>query len=162
MTDYPWRTGRKCIFKNYIHLVLVTKYRRGMFNQKMLKRVHELIEETCNQMDCELIEFNGEKDHVHLIVNVHPKQAISHFVGKIKGKTSYFLRKEYWDTVKTKLWGNHFWSPSYCVVSVGGAPIDIVRKYIEEQKRPTIEKHVKKSKAIKENARRRAIALTRS
>jgi putative transposase len=148
MSEYPWRTGRKCVFKNYVHLVLITKYRRNVLTKKMIDRCEELIKETCLQMDCEMIEFNGEDDHLHIMVNVHPKLAISNLARKLKGKTSYFLRKEFWNQVKKKLWGKHFWSPSYCVVSVGGAPIDVVRKYIENQRTPTEEKHVKKSKSM--------------
>jgi len=120
----------------------------------MLDRCEDLIKETCLQMDCEMIEFNGEEDHIHIMVNVHPKLAISNLVGKLKGKTSYFLRKEFWPHIKNKLWVQHFWSPSYCVVSVGGAPIDVVREYIENQRRPTEERDVKKS--IDFSSRRRA------
>ena len=77
------------------------------------------MKETCEQMDCELLEFGGEDDHIHMMVSVHPKLAISNLVSKLKGKSSYMIRREYWDRVKTMLWGNHFWSPSYCVVSCG-------------------------------------------
>lgn len=147
MVEYPWRTGRSCIFKNHIHLVLVTKYRRKVLTKKMLDRIKDLFQETCYQMSCELLEFNGEDDHVHCMINVHPKLAISNLVGKLKGKSSYFLRKEFWSQIKNKLWGKHFWSPSYCLVSVGGASLDIIKKYIENQRRPTEEKHVKKSLA---------------
>ncbi len=150
MSEYPWRTGRSCVFKNYLHLVLVTKYKRKVFSDSMLKRVETLIKETCDQMDCELLEFNGEDDHIHLMVNVHPKLAVSNLVGKLKGKTSYFIRREFWPQVKNKLWGKHFWSPSYCVVSSGGAPLTIVKQYIENQRRPLPEKHVKKSISMKE------------
>jgi len=97
-------------------------------------------------MDAELIEFNGEDDHVHLLVSCPPKLAISNLVQKLKGKTAYFLRKEFWSQIKDKLWGNHFWSPSYCVVSCGGAPLEIVREYIEEQRRPPPKKHIERSK----------------
>lgn len=148
MKEYEWRTGRKCVYKNFVHLVLVTKYRRNAITKPMLKRMKILIDETCKQMDCELIEFNGESDHVHLMVSVHPKYSIANFVGKLKGKTSYYMRKEFWSDIKNKLWGVHFWSPSYCVVSCGGAPLDIVRQYIEDQKTPTPESDVKKSLAI--------------
>jgi hypothetical protein len=65
MSDsFEWRTGRHCVFKNNIHLVFVTKYRRGVLTDSMLTRMEELMKETCKQMDCELIEFNGEHDHV--------------------------------------------------------------------------------------------------
>lgn len=147
MTDFAWRTGRKCVFKNFVHLVFITKYRRNVITPKMLKQMHFLIDETCKQMDCELIEFNGEDDHIHMMINVHPKLAISNLVGKLKGKTSYFMRKYYNYHVKQYLWGNRFWSPSYCIVSCGGAPLNLVKQYIENQRLPTLEKHIKKSLA---------------
>jgi REP-associated tyrosine transposase len=66
------------------------------------------------------------------MVSIHPKIAISNVVGKMKGKSSYLLRKKYWTSIKKKLWGNHFWSPSYCVVSCGGASLEIVQAYIKK------------------------------
>ena len=99
-------------------------------------------------MDCELLEFNGEDDHIHMMIHVHPKLAISNLAGKLKGKTSYFMRKYHTTYVKRFLWGNRFWSPSYCMVSCGGAPLDIIKKYIENQRTPTLEKHIKKSVAL--------------
>jgi putative transposase len=122
---YQWRTGRSCIYKNTVHLVFVTKYRRDVFTISMLETLNEIFTETCQQMDCELLEFGGEDDHVHMMVSVHPKIAISNLVGKLKGKSSYMLRKNYWGLIKKKLWGNHFWSPSYCVVSCGGASLTV-------------------------------------
>ena len=134
--NFEWRTGRHCVFKNIVHLVFVTKHRRDVLTGAMLKRIEDLIRETCIQMDCELIEFNGEHDHTHLMVSVHPKVAVSNLVGKLKGKSAYFLRQEFSKEVRKKLWGDHFWSPSYCVVSCGGAPLEIVKQYIENQRRP--------------------------
>ena len=130
------RTGRHCVFNNKVHLVFLPKYRRKVLTDAILIRLEELFRETCTQMDCELIEFNGESDHVHVMVEVHPKIAISNLVGKLKGKSAYILRREFWDHIKKYLWGTHFWSPSYCVVSCGGAPIEVVRRYIENQNRP--------------------------
>ena len=135
---FDWRAGRHCVFKNTVHLVFITKYRRDVLTDQMLKRIEELLKETCEQMDCELIEFNGEHDHTHLMVSVHPKVAVSNLVGKLKGKSAYFIRQEFSKEVNKKLWGDHFWSPSYCVVSCGGAPLEIVKKYIEDQRRPQV------------------------
>lgn len=146
--EYEWRTGRSCVFKNFIHLVFVTKYRRKTFTREMLKRMEVLLKETCKQMDVEFIEFNGKEDHIHLMVCCPPKLAISNLVSKLKGKTSYFLRKEFWDLLKDKLWGKHLWSPSYCVVSSGGAPLDIIREYIKNQSKPTDKRYVSQSKKI--------------
>lgn len=146
---YEWRTGRSCLYKNNLHLVFVTKYRRKVFTKEMLDRVNEIIKETCEQMDCELIEFGGEDNHIHLMVSVHPKIAVSNLVGKLKGKSSYMIRREYWEHIKPMLWGNHFWSPSYCAVSCGGASLDVVKEYINNQNAPPSEKSVKTSKALK-------------
>jgi putative transposase len=145
---YEWRTGRSRVYKNTVHLIFVTKYRRNVLTLKMLDRLEEIFIETTQQMDCVLLEFGGEDDHVHLMVSVNPKVAIASLVGKLKGKSSYLLRSEYWDSIKNKLWGNHFWSPSYCVVSCGGASLEVIKSYIENQRKPPSEKQVKQSKAI--------------
>ena len=115
---------------------------------EMLNRLEDIYIETAQQMDCELLEFGGEDDHVHLIISVNPKVAIANLAGKIKGKSSYLLRAEFWDKIKNKIWGNHFWSPSYGVVSCSGASLDVIKSYIENQRKPPSEKQVKQSKAI--------------
>lgn len=122
----------------------------------MLDRTKEIMEETCKQMDCELLEFGGEHNHVHLMVSIHPKLmvsihpkvAVSNLVGKLKGKSSYMLRREYWERIKIMLWGKHFWSPSYYVVSCGGASLDVVKQYIENQNTPPSARAVKTSRAL--------------
>ena len=101
-------------------MVFVAKYRKKIFNKPILNRIKEIFKQTCQQMDVALIEFGGEYDHIHLLVNVPPKLAIANLVGKLKRKSSYFLRREFLDILKNKLWGKHLWSPSYCVVSCGG------------------------------------------
>ena len=70
---YRWRTGRSQIYKHYYHLVFVTKYRRKVFTKKILERSKIIFKETALQMDCELIEFNGEENHVHLLFSIPPK-----------------------------------------------------------------------------------------
>lgn len=150
---YEWRTGRSCVFKNNVHLVFVTKYRRNVFTLEMLNRIKEIFLETCNQMETELIEFGGEDDHVHLLVSVPPKLSVANLVGKLKGKASYFLRREFWQQIRKKLWGKHLWSPSYCVVSCGGAPLDIIKQYVKNQRKPPSEKQIHQSKIIASKAR---------
>ena len=143
--EFSWRTGRKCVFKNFVHLVFVTKYRRDVFTNEMLEKLQVIFRETCLQMGAELLEFGAEGDHVQLMVSCPPKLAVAKLVGKLKGKSSYFIRREFLSQVKTKLWGDHLWSPSYCVVSCGGAPLQIVKQYIADQRRPAITKSVKQS-----------------
>ena len=151
---YQWRTGRSCVFKNNVHLVIVTKYRREVFTLEMLERMKSLFLETCTQMEADMIEFGGEDDHVHLLVSVPPKLDVANLVGKLKGKASYFLRKEFWPQLKAKLWGKHLWSPSYCVVSCGGAPLEVVRQYVENQRKPPSGRQIAQSKIISEKRRR--------
>jgi putative transposase len=157
--NFAWRTGRSCVFKNFIHLVFVTKYRRNVFTREMLVDMKAIFTETCKQMDGELIEFGGEDDHVHLLISYPPKTALSNIVGKLKGKSSYILRSHYWEQLKTKLWGKHLWSPSYCAVSCGGAPLEIVKRYIETQREPPPAKQIKKSLTL--SGRKRPSSLTR-
>ncbi len=146
---FEWRTGRHCVFKNHVHLVFVTKYRRGVFTDEMLERLREIFSETLLQMQGELLEFGGEDDHVHLLVSCHPKTAISNLVGKLKGKSSYVLRKEFWTEIKKKLWGNHFWSPSYCALSSGGATLEVIKEYIKEQRKPSEKIQIEQSKRFR-------------
>ena len=135
--EMNWRKGRSVVYKNTIHLVFVTKYRRAVFTDEILTALEEIFRETCEQMGSELIECNGEGDHVHLIASVHPRHSISNFVGKLKGKSAYVLRRDYHEKISPWLWGNHFWNPSYCAVSTGGASLDVVKNYVQKQQRPT-------------------------
>ena len=121
----------------------MTKYRKDVFTVESLQRLKEIFDETCEHRDCELLEFGTEDDPIHLLVSLHPKVAMSNLAGKLKGKSSYFLRKEFSEPLKKKLWGNRLWSSSYCVVSTGGVSIDVVKQYIQNQRAPTPEKHLK-------------------
>jgi putative transposase len=84
----------------------------------------------------ELTEFNGEADHVHLLVHYPPKVALSRLVDSLKGVSARRLRQEFPDHIRRYLWGDHFWSPSYFAASAGGAPLKVIKEYIENQKRP--------------------------
>ena len=135
--EYDWRRGRTVVYKCFYHLVLTPKYRRKVFTKSLLSALEPVITETCEQLGGELLEFGAEDDHLHLMVAIPPSIAISNFVGKLKGKSAHYLRKHHWNEVKSKLWGKHFWSPSYCLVSCGGAPLDTVKAYVQSQNRPT-------------------------
>ena len=130
------RTGRHVVYNLHVHLVLVTKYRRGVFTGPMLTRCEQIMGEVCADFEAELREFNGEHDHVHLLVHYPPKVAISKLVNSLKGVTARRLRQEYPTHVRKYLWGEHFWSGSYFAGSCGGAPLTVVKQYIENQQRP--------------------------
>lgn len=130
------RHGRHCVFNLHVHLVFVTKYRRGVFTKEVLDDLRGIFTEVCTSFEAELIEFDGEDDHVHLLLNYPPKVSISSLVNSLKGVSSRMIRKKEYPEVKKRLWGGALWSPSYFAGSCGGAPIAIIRQYIEQQNTP--------------------------
>ncbi|MCX4427643.1 IS200/IS605 family transposase [Streptomyces mirabilis] len=130
------RTGRHVVHNLHAHLVFVTKYRRNAFTDVMLTRCEEVMREVCTDFEAELKQFNGEQDHVHLLVHYPPKVQLSKLVNSLKGVSSRRLRQEYDAHVRRYLWGGHFWSGSYFAGSCGGAPLTVVKQYIENQQRP--------------------------
>ena len=137
MGDYDdIRTGRHCAFLLHAHLVFVTKYRHHVFADRHLKRMEEIMRDVCADFETELVEFNGEANHVHLLVNFPPKVAVSKLVNSLKGVSSRRLRQEFPDLVKHYWRAQRLWSGSYFAGSVGGAPLSILKQYIEQQNRP--------------------------
>ncbi|MEU8976575.1 IS200/IS605 family transposase [Streptomyces monashensis] len=130
------RTGRYVVHHLQAHLVFVTKYRRKAVTDAMLTRCEEITREVCADSEAELKQFNGEDDHVHLLVHYPPKVQLSKLVNSLKGVSARMLRKEYDSHVRRYLWGGHFWSGSYFAGSCGGPPLTVVKQYIENQKRP--------------------------
>lgn len=130
------RHGRHVVYNLHVHLVFVTKYRKGVFTKAILEDLEQIFTKTCADFEAELVEFDGEEDHVHLLVHYPPKVAISHLVNSLKGVSSRMIRQKNYPTIRKKLWGNALWSPSYFAGSCGGAPIRIIRQYIEQQKTP--------------------------
>ena len=129
------RHGRHCVFNLHVHLVFVTKYRRQVFTKAILEDMRSVFSDICQKFAAELVEFDGEDDHIHLLVNYPPKVAISSLVNSLKGASSRVLRKRHASLVK-RYWKGVLWSPSYFAASCGGAPISIIRQYIEQQKTP--------------------------
>jgi putative transposase len=130
------RTGRHCVFALHAHLVFVTKYRHSVFQDRHLRRMEEIMRDVCADFECELVEFNGEDNHVHLLVDFPPKVAISKLVNSLKGVSSRRMRQEFPDLVRHYWRAQRLWSGSYFAGSVGGAPISVLRQYIEQQNRP--------------------------
>lgn len=130
------RTGRHCVFALHVHLVFVTKYRRHVFTKQILDYLSSIFSSVCRNFEAKLVEFDGEDDHVHLLVNYPPKVAVSKLVNSLKGVSSRLVRKKNYASITQKIWGKSLWSPSYFAGSCGGAPISILRQYIENQKTP--------------------------
>jgi putative transposase len=131
------RKGSHSVFSVRLHFVFVTHYRRKAITAPMLERLREMFFQVCKKMDCELLECSGEADHVHLLVDFHPKQSIAAVAGSLKAATSRMVKKEF--PVEFAKWYSKqsFWSGSYYVASTGGAPIERLKKYIQSQNSPT-------------------------
>ena len=130
------RHGRHCAFATCVHLVFVTKYRKKVFTCRILDELKSIFEKICSDLESELVEFNGEDDHVHLLVNYPPKLAISLLVNRLKGVSSRLIRKQKFQSIRSKLWGTSLWSPGYFVGSCGGASVSALRRYIKNQRTP--------------------------
>ncbi len=120
----------------HVHLVLVTKYGRGVPDADMLHCCQDTMRKVCADFGAELREFNGEDDHVHLLVEYPPKVAASALVNSLKGVPARRLRSQFTGRVNRHLMHGHSWSPSYFAASCGGAPLSIIRQYIEQQRHP--------------------------
>jgi putative transposase len=120
----------------HVHLVFVTKFRHKVFGDRHLSRMEQIMRDVCRDFDAELVEFNGENNHVRLLVNYPPKVAVARLVNSLKGVSSRRLRQEFPDLVRHYYRANKLWSGSYFAGSVGGAPLSVVRQYIEQQNRP--------------------------
>lgn len=98
-----------------------------------MERLNSIFIGLMDKWDGELLEFNGEPDHVHLLISLNPKTQPSKLVNNLKTVSSRLIRSEFKSHVVKYLWKDSFWSRSYCIISVGGAPIEVLRQYIEQQ-----------------------------
>ena len=120
------------VFLLYYHLVLVTKYRRKVIDDIISNRLKEIFEKLQDNYNITLQEWNHDKDHVHILFKAHPNSELSKFINAYKSASSRLIKKEY-PKIKEQLWKEYFWSRSYCLLTTGGAPIEVIKKYIESQ-----------------------------
>lgn len=132
-----FRSGRHVVFRLHAHVVLVTKYRKNPITDRVRELLIRVTAEVCERHGVTLVEADGESDHLHLLLDYPPKVSLSTLVGSIKTNTSKRVREQNWPEVRQALWGEHFWSPSYCALSTGGASIDTIKVYIQNQRTPS-------------------------
>jgi putative transposase len=129
-----FRTGRHVVHNMNAHIVLTPKYRRKVITDRVRDLLVATTRDVCDRWEVTLVAADGTDDHLHLLVSYPPKVAISVLVGAIKTATSKEIRTKRWPEVTRALWGKHFWSPSYLAVSTGGAPLETVKAYVENQR----------------------------
>lgn len=134
---YELQSTRHAKYLLHAHLVFTPKYRKKIFTAEHFAVMRKVFTDVCMKSDAKLEEFDGEADHVHLLVLYPPRISIAVLVNALKGVSSRMLRQQF-NVFKQSYWGDSvaLWSRSYFAASVGGAPIEILRQYIEQQKTP--------------------------
>ena len=128
-------TNAHSVFMLWYHLILVTKYRRRVFNDEVSNRAKDIFEYIASNYHITLIEWNHDSDHVHILFRSHPKTELSKFINAYKSASSRLIKQEF-ESVRKQLWKSCFWSQSFCLLTSGGAPIEVIKQYIESQSEP--------------------------
>ena len=128
------------VFLMYYHLVLVTKYRRKVIDKTISYRLREIFDYIVVNYNISVIEWNDDRDHIHILFKAQPNSELSKFINAYKSASSRLIMKEY-PKIREKLWKDYFWSRSFCLITTGGVTIDIIREYIESQGDRHEEKH---------------------
>ena len=132
--DGGYRPGRHVVSARHVHLAFVTKYRRDVPGEAMLSCCEKAMRKACAAFGAGLRDFNGEADHVRLLVDYPPKVAVSALVNSLKGVSARRLRSEFTGRVNRASMHGHFWSPSYFAASCGSAPLNAIRQYLQQQR----------------------------
>ncbi|MFD2761568.1 IS200/IS605 family transposase [Lentibacillus juripiscarius] len=120
------------VFSLYYHLVLVVKYRRNVIDDTVSDYAKEKFASLSEKYNIKLVEWNHDIDHVHILFKAQPNTELSKFINAYKSASSRLIKKDF-PHVRKKLWKEMFWSRSFCLLTTGGSPIEIVKKYIENQ-----------------------------
>ncbi|MBK5503079.1 IS200/IS605 family transposase [Bacillus sp. TH12] len=120
------------VFLLYYHLVLVVKYRRNVFDDDMSDYAKDMFIRLSENYNITLVEWNHDVDHVHILFKAHPNTEMTKFINAYKSASSRLIKRDF-PQVKKKLSKEMFWSRSFCLLTTGGSPIDVVKKYIENQ-----------------------------
>ena len=120
------------VFLMYYHLVFVVKYRRKVIDDTVSDRLKEIFEYISPNYNIALQEWNHDTDHIHILFKGQPNSELSKFINSYKSASSRLIKKEY-PEIKNKLWKEAFWSQSFCLLTAGGAPVEVIRQYIETQ-----------------------------
>ena len=129
----PYYTNRHSCFLLQYHIVLVTKYRHPILEGKIKESVYTTIQNICDEKGYNILEMNGEPDHVHILLETGTDMKPQEFINIIKTKTARFTRRDYGELLKKWYWKSLFWSDSYFISTVGVNTLDVVKQYIQNQ-----------------------------
>jgi putative transposase len=129
-----YNKGFRSVYKLNAHIIFVVKYRRKAINTQIMERLHEIFSETLKKWDCNLVEFNGEADHVHLLIDYKPDKPLSTLIGNLKTVSSRLIRKEYPELSNQYFYNKpYFWTGSNFVATCGGITVEQLKHYVENQ-----------------------------
>jgi putative transposase len=120
------------VFALWYHLIFVVKYRRQVIDNDISERLKAIFEYIAPGYKITLHEWNHDTDHVHVLFRAHPKSEISKFINAYKSASSRLIKQEF-PQIRQYLWKEYFWSRSFCLLTAGGAPIEVIKRYIESQ-----------------------------
>ena len=126
------RNNNHSVFAIHFHLILVVKYRKKVINDEISERLKEIFRSIEGNYNIALEEWNHDIDHVHILFRSEPNSNISKFINAYKSASSRLIKKEY-PSIKSRLYKEAFWSQSFCLISIGEASIETIKKYIESQ-----------------------------
>ena len=130
---YELESTSHSVFLLTYHLVWCVKYRRTVLSRTIGDRLKEILTDLIAESGCSLIALETEVDHVHIVLRTKPTHQISKLINSFKGVSARRLFQEF-PSLKNRLWKGHLWSPSYFAVTVGGAPLEVIKKYVETQR----------------------------
>lgn len=125
-------TNNHSVFLLHYHLVLVIKYRRNVIDDNIGIRLREIFEKISTNYNITIEEWEHDKNHIHVLFKAHPNSELSKFINAYKSASSRLIKKEF-PQIRKQLWKEYFWSRGYCLLTTGGSPIDVIKKYIQNQ-----------------------------
>ena len=126
-----YKSGRHVVYSSKYHVVWCPKYRRKVLTDGVAARLEAILRSLCQEMEAEIIALEIMPDHVHLLVEIHPQFGVHRLVKRLKGASSRYLRQEF-PALRSRL--PTLWTNSYFVSTVGGAPLSVIKQYVENQK----------------------------
>ena len=133
-----YNKAHRAIYNLTAHVVFVVKYRKAVLTDSLLTELESIFSSILKARGGELLQFNGEKDHVHLLVSYKPSISVSNLIANLKATSSKMMWRNHADYLKTKYWNKRvLWTGSYFIASCGGVTIEQLRKYVEQQDRPS-------------------------
>ena len=126
-------TNNHSVFLLYYHLILVTKYRRQVIDDEISDFAKDTFIRISESYHITLVEWNHDKDHVHIVFKAQPKTELTKFINAYKSASSRLIKRDF-PRIKKSLWKEMFWSKSFCLLTIGSAPMDVIKKYIQNQR----------------------------